>query len=477
MANLLLILLLVLIALPPRLGQAQDGWEPALRPSQSFRWLEQEPAPSLPPPPGRPTEGLSVPRHGTLEVGDPLHRMPTIDLTEDAEDIWDRIRRGFAMPDLDTELVTDQQIFYLNRPSYLKRVFERGGRYLYHIVGELERRGMPTELALLPMVESAYNPMAYSRAHASGLWQFIPSTGRSYNLTQNAWVDERRDVIASTNAALDYLQTIYEMHGDWHLALASYNWGEGAVGRAIQKNQAAGLPSEYARLTMPSETRNYVPKLQALKNIVAQPEVFNIVLPYIPNRPYFVTVEMPAALDLATAARLADTPLEEFMALNPSYRKPVIPKGSQSLVIPAEKEAVFRANLTDFNPGAPRWKAYEVGPGERIEGIAARLGISVQQLRELNGLSAGSRLSEGQTLLVPAGADPGSAMATTRRLPDSRTTPAATPPPPPHKGAPSPARNGSIKAAPAKADRASSSKPAGTTNPGSKKQNGNKSRK
>lgn len=394
----------LLLALP---GFAQEGLEPALRPSPNFRWPEAESRPMFIDKPRAPrgAEGLSAPSSGVLEVGDPLHRMPTIDLTEDAEDLWDRIRRGFAMPDLDTEHVTDQQIFYLNRPSFLKRVFERGRRYLYYIVSELERRGMPTELALLPMVESAYNPMAYSRAHASGLWQFIPSTGRSYNLTQNAWVDERRDVIASTNAALDYLQTIYEMHGDWHLALASYNWGEGSVGRAIQKNQAAGLSSEYAHLSMPNETRNYVPKLQALKNIVAQPELFNFTLPYVPNRPYFVTVEMPATLDLGTAARLADTPLDEFMALNPSYRKPVIPKGNQSLVIPADKEAVFRANLADFNPGAPRWKAYEVAAGERVDAIAARLGLSPQRLRELNSLSAGARLSEGQTLLVPAAPD------------------------------------------------------------------------
>ncbi|MBP8216862.1 MAG: transglycosylase SLT domain-containing protein, partial [Thauera sp.] len=144
-------------------------------------------------------------------------------MTRDANDIWDRIRRGFGMPDLDSARVMDQQAFYVNRPRFLKQVFERGGRYLYYIVDELERRGMPTELALLPMVESSYNPMAYSRAHASGLWQFIPSTGKHYNLTQDPWVDERRDVIASTNAALDYLQRIYDMHGDWQLALASYN--------------------------------------------------------------------------------------------------------------------------------------------------------------------------------------------------------------------------------------------------------------
>jgi hypothetical protein len=161
------------------------------------------------------------------------------------------MRRGFSMPDLNTELVTDRQIYYINRPGALRQIFTRSQRYLYYIVEELERRGMPTELALLPMVESAFNPMALSSAQASGLWQFIPSTGKSYKLEQNWWVDERRDVIASTNAALDYLQTIYEMHGDWHLALASYNWGEGAVGRAVARNRAAGLSAEYQHLNMP----------------------------------------------------------------------------------------------------------------------------------------------------------------------------------------------------------------------------------
>ncbi len=232
-------------------------------------------------------------------------RVLTLDLTRDANDIWDRIRRGFGMPDLDSERVMDQQGFYLNRPRFLKQVFERGGRYLYYIVDELERRGMPTEIALLPMVESSYNPMAYSRAHASGLWQFIPSTGKHYNLTQDPWVDERRDVIASTNAALDYLQRIYEMHGDWHLALASYNWGEGAVQRALKRNAEDGLPLEYKHLRMPDETRNYVPKLQAIKNIVSEPELFHFELPYVANELHFVSVEAPVGVDLATAAKLS----------------------------------------------------------------------------------------------------------------------------------------------------------------------------
>ncbi|HEY8856463.1 MAG TPA: transglycosylase SLT domain-containing protein, partial [Rugosibacter sp.] len=225
----------------------------------------------------------------TQGIHDDSPRIPFIDLTVAPDDLWQRMRNGFTMPDLDNALVADRQAWYLNHPDFLRSVLNRGHRYLYHIVTELEKRGMPTELALLPFVESAYNPQARSSANALGLWQFIPSTGRNYNLKQNALFDERRDIIASTNAALDYLKYIYEMHGDWQLALASYNWGEGAVGRAIVKNLAKGLPGDYAHLSMPNETRYYVPKLQAIKNIVANPELFGFKLDPIPDQPYFQT--------------------------------------------------------------------------------------------------------------------------------------------------------------------------------------------
>jgi membrane-bound lytic murein transglycosylase D len=210
------------------------------------------------------------------EIKDRLRALPRIDRTARVDDLWQRIRYGFAMPDLDNALVREKTRYYAARPDYLQRIFDRSRLYLYHIVEEIERRGLPTELALLPMVESAFNPMAYSRAHASGLWQFIPGTGRRFELEQNWWYDGRRDIVESTNAALDYLEKLYEMHGDWHLALASYNWGENAVARAIAKNQAAGLPGDYASLSMPAETRQYIPKLQALKNIIADPEPFGI---------------------------------------------------------------------------------------------------------------------------------------------------------------------------------------------------------
>jgi len=204
---------------------------------------------------------------------------------------------------------------------------------------------MPMELALLPMVESAYNPTAYSRSRASGLWQFIPATGKQYKLEQNWWLDARRDIIASTAAALDYLQYIYELHGDWHLALASYNWGEGAVGRAINKNKALGLPTDYLSLSMPDETRQYVPKLQALKNIFSNPKVLtNLNLRGVPNRPYFATVTKTANIDVKLAAKLAEMPVQEFVALNPAHNRPVI-KSETPLVIPADKVDRFINNL------------------------------------------------------------------------------------------------------------------------------------
>lgn len=352
------------------------------------------------------TEAVSSEPLPTLELKEDPPPLATIDLTLPPDDLWDRMRRGFGMPNLDSPLVQQQQAWYLARPDYLRRVVERSRRYMHHIVEELEKRGMPTELALLPIVESAYNPMAYSRAHASGMWQFIPSTGKTYQLDQNWWMDQRRDIIASTSAALEYLQSIYEMHGDWHLALASYNWGENAVARAINKNRAKGLPTDYLSLTMPNETRWYVPKLQALKNIIAQPGLFNVSLDPIPNKPYFQTVEVPAHMDVAIAARLAEMTIEEFLALNPAYNRPVIPdKGGASIVLPAEKVDVFMSNLEAHNKPLTNWQAYTIKKGEGLESVARKHGLTVARLRQVNGISAKMRIGPGHTLLVPARGD------------------------------------------------------------------------
>ncbi|MFZ2629599.1 MAG: transglycosylase SLT domain-containing protein [Rugosibacter sp.] len=341
----------------------------------------------------------------TQEVEEDPPAIPTIDLTTPPDDLWQRVRNGFAMPDLDSPLVANQQAWYLNHPQYLQRVFERAQRYLYYITSELEIRGMPAELALLPIIESAYNPQARSPARALGIWQFIPSTGKNYNLKQNIWFDERRDIVASTNAALDYLQYIYEMHGDWQLALASYNWGEGAVARAIAKNSAKGLPADYAHLNMPGETRNYVPKLQAIKNIVANPQLFGIALEPIPNQPYFSVVERNGDMDVALAARLAGIPMTEFLALNPAYNRPVMPDSANSpLVLPADKVQTYLDNLQDHeaqDKPLSAWRTYTLSKGEKLDSVARRHGLSLTRLKQLNGLTRRTKVYPGFALLVP----------------------------------------------------------------------------
>jgi membrane-bound lytic murein transglycosylase D len=360
------------------------------------------------------------------EVKDDLPPIPTIDLTTPPDDLWQRMRNGFSMPDLDSPLVADRQAWYLNRPDLLKRIFERSRRYLHHIVDELEKRGMPTELALLPIVESSFNPLAYSSARALGMWQFIPSTGKNYKLQQNWWFDQRRDIVASTSAALDYLQYIYEMHGDWHLALASYNWGEGAVGRAVAKNRAKGMPTDYLSLKMPGETRYYVPKLQAIKNIIAQPQLFGVTLDPIPNRPYFGTVERSENMDVALAAKLAEIPVEEFIALNPAYSRPVMPGTANSpLVLPAEKIQTFLANLQNHeaqDKPLTAWLTHKLKKGEKLENVANRYGISPARLKQLNGINARTKVTPGFALLVP-GKDAIGHEDIAARLPQTPTKP------------------------------------------------------
>lgn len=326
-----------------------------------------------------------------------------IDLTIPPDNIWDRIRNGFAMTNLNDDLVLYYQQWYMNRPEALRRMVERSRPYLHYIVQEIEARGMPTELALLPMVESAFNPMAYSRAHASGLWQFIPATGKRFNLEQNWWQDDRRDIVASTGAALDYLQGIYDMHGDWHLALASYNWGEGAVKRAVDKNSARDMPTDYASLNMPNETRHYVPKLQALKNIFGNPVlVAELQLPKITNQPYFATLATEQPIDIKTAARLANMPVEEFRALNPAHNRPVI-RADSSIVLPTDKLDTFRSNLEKYASPLTEWQAYTLKNGEKLSKVAPRFGLSVDDLMRINGLNGKTRLGDGTTLLVPSG--------------------------------------------------------------------------
>ena len=340
-----------------------------------------------------------------VDLRDESTAIATIDLTVPQRDIWQRIRNGFAMPDIDDPLVARHQAWYLNRPATLKISLNRSRRYLFHIVEELEKRGMPTELALLPVIESSFNPQAHSPARALGMWQFIPSTGKNYNLKQNWWLDERRDILASTSAALEYLQNIYEMNGDWHVALASYNWGEGAVARAMAKNQAQGLPTDYLSLRMPAETRGYVPKLQAVKNIIANPKLFQFDLDPIPNEPYFGTVGVDSNLDVDIAAQLAEISLTEFIALNPAYHRPMIPGANDNpLVIPADKVQTFLANLQrheEANHPLSNWTTYTLKPKETIDTVAKRLGISGTRLRQLNSITKKTKVNSGMVLLLP----------------------------------------------------------------------------
>lgn len=338
------------------------------------------------------------------------------------KDVWERVRNGYTMKPMDTELVRHWENFYSAKPEYFSRMVNRSSHYLFHITEEVERRKMPTEVALLPMIESAYNPQAYSKAHASGLWQFIPSTGRLYGLHQNWWYDGRRDVIAATNAALDYLEKLYAMFGDWELALASYNWGEGAVSRAIARNQAKGLPTDYASLTMPAETRNYLPKLIAVKNIIADPARFGVKLVSIPNEPYFEVISVKRHIDLKLAAKFADMPLDEFRFLNPAHNKPVIKSdGSETIVLPRNRVAIFRANLENSDKPLVSWQAHTVKAGEKPEKIAASYGMSVNELKQVNNITASNKFRTGLPLLVPVkdGATP--------NLPDLPATPVSLP--------------------------------------------------
>jgi membrane-bound lytic murein transglycosylase D len=326
--------------------------------------------------------------------------------TEPPKELWDRIRRGFAMPDLQNELVTDREQWYASRPDYIQRMTERSSKYLFHIVEELERRQMPTELALLPFIESAFNPQAVSSAKAAGMWQFMPATGKYFDLKQNAFRDDRRDVLASTRAALDYLQKLYGMFGDWHLALAAYNWGEGSVSRAIAKNQRAGLGTSYSDLNMPAETRLYVPKLQAVKNIVANPQAFRTELPLIENHPYFQQVLITRDIDVALAARLADVKIEDFKALNPSAHRPVIiAAGTPQILLPWDNATVFQRNFEAYSQGQyASWTAWTapstMSPGE----AARRTGMSEADLRGVNNIPPRMLIKAGSTLLVPRSA-------------------------------------------------------------------------
>jgi len=341
----------------------------------------------------------------------------TLQLRSEYGDLWSRIRRGFTLTDVDTPWVKKAEDWYADRPDYVARMADRSRRYLYYIVGEVEKRGMPTEIALLPMIESAYNPMAYSTSRASGIWQFIPSTGKMYGMKQNWWFDERRDVVAATEGALDYLQNLYAEFGDWYLSLAAYNWGEGAVRRAVAYNIKRGLPTDYLSLNMPAETRYYVPKLQAVKNIVRDPEAYNLQLPDVPDAPYFTVVRTSKPMDVKAAAELAEMPLEDFLSLNPQHNRPVMAGADETtILLPYDKAEVFAAKLALVNQPMVTWQAYKLRSGETLPQVASRFGLPLETLRSVNGIGPNSKVPVGHSLLVPSQAPTDASPATLHNL-------------------------------------------------------------
>ncbi len=302
-----------------------------------------------------------------------------------SRDIWERIRNGFTMRELDSGEIPHDEEFYVNHPYYMKRIIERSKRYLFHIMEEVERRSMPAEIALLPIIESAFNPKAQSHRNAAGIWQLLPSTGKDYGLKQNWWYDERRDIIAATSAALDYLKKLHDMFGDWKLVLASYNWGEGAVGRALVRNRNRGLPADFPSIALPPETQNFVQRLVTVKNIILNPAIYGIELDSIPDQPYFQKVTATRHIDVKLAAKLADIPLNEFKALNPAHNRPVInADSSRTLLLPADKVETFVENLKNHGTSLVSWQAYRAKEGETVEGIAAQYGISARRLKDIN---------------------------------------------------------------------------------------------
>ncbi len=351
----------------------------------------------------------------------------------------DRIRAGFALPQVQHYAVDREVEWYRSRPDFLDRTFRRGERYLYHIITEIERRGMPLELALLPVVESAFNPVAYSRSRASGLWQFIPSTGKHYGLAQNWWIDERRDVLLATDAALTYLQYLHRyFNGDWFLAIAAYNGGEGTLSRAVSRNAAAGRPTDFFSLDLRTETRDYVPKLLAISRLVANPAAYGLQFSALPNRPYFDVVDPGRQVNLGDAADLAGVSRDDMFALNPAFnRMSTPPNGPHRLLLPVANAEPFRLALASEAGAArlaaapvvepPRDTRHRVRRGETLSGIARKYGVSVTAVKQANNMK-GSVIHPGSSLVIPRGGAAASAATVATARPEVAAQVAERPP-------------------------------------------------
>jgi membrane-bound lytic murein transglycosylase D len=319
-----------------------------------------------------------------------------------SDNLWLRIRDGFQMEPMNSPLEIEQVRWLSARPDYVHRSMARSSRYLFYIVQEVNARNMPTEIALLPFVESAFVTNAKSSAKAVGLWQFMPATGKDFRLTQNVFRDERRDVIQSTDAALDYLQRLQNQFGSWELALAAYNWGAGNISKAQKRNIAAGLPTDYESLTMPKETRNYVPKLMAYRQIVLDPSAYGISLPELENHPYFVALDVNNDIDVAVVIKLAEIPSEEFHNLNPSFNKPVIlANANQQILLPFAHAEIFQENLKNYSKPLASWTAVQVSKTESLDQAAKTLGVDSDVLRDINGIPRGMRIRAGSTVIIP----------------------------------------------------------------------------
>ena len=378
-----------------------------------------------------------------------------------SDNLWIRIRDGFQMEPMNSPLEVEQVRWLSARPDYVNRSMTRSSRYLFYIVQEVNARNMPTEIALLPFVESAFVTNAKSSAKAVGLWQFMPATGKDFQLTQNVFRDERRDVLQSTDAALDYLQRLYNQFGSWELALAAYNWGAGNVAKAQKRNLAAGLPTDYESLTMPRETRMYVPKLMAYRAIVLDPAAYGIVLPELENHPYFVAVDVGSDIDVALAIKLAEIPEDEFHSLNPSFNKPVIlSNANQQILLPFGHAEIFQANLKKYTKPLSTWTAIKVSKTESVDQAAKTLGVDADALRQVNGIPKGMRIKAGSTVIIPKTSakvgDVSSSMADNASLSLEK-------PPPPEPKCPKPAKGAknakAAKCPPSKSNKGSQATP------------------
>lgn len=320
-------------------------------------------------------------------------------------DIWDRIRAGFGLPALDDPRVSYHEQWFVKNPQYMDRKVERARLYLYHIVEEVEKRGMPMEIALLPAIESAYQPHAYSRARALGLWQFIAPTARRYGIKMNWWYDGRQDVLTSTRAALDYLEKLYTEFGDWHLALAAYNAGEGKIHYTMAYNQRRGRPTSYQYLRLRAETRHYVPKLLALSRIIANPDAYGIQITPIPNEPYFAPVDIGSQIDLNVVAQLADIPMGDLYDINPGFKRwATAPQGPHRVLVPIEKKEQLIEALNDLpDEHRIKWRRHRVRQGDTLSTIGRRYGVTVSAIKQANHIR-GSLIRVNQNLLIPISA-------------------------------------------------------------------------